>query len=268
MFSIRRANNGVWFGAFAKLDQHNIKHGISTRFGGLSRSPFASLNLGLKTGDELETVRRNRELFCQAVGVPFASMVSAQQVHAVNIHVVQQDDAGKGSLDSDEAIEATDALITVEKNIPLMLFFADCVPVLICDPKIKAVGVSHAGWKGTVGKIAQKTIQKMQDEFGTKPADCVVGIGPSIGPERYEVDEVVINELRQSFSWWEEVVQPSGERWLLDLWQTNRRQMLDIGVESGNIEISNVCTLSNMPMFYSHRGEKGMAGRQGAVIML
>jgi len=267
-FSLKRATNGVWFGTFAHFDYLNLKHGVSTRLGGLSRPPFASLNLGLKSGDDPEVVKLNRKLFCQAVGVPPACVVTTQQVHGDSIHVVEKKDAGRGVDSYETAIAATDALITAEPGIPLMLFFADCVPVLMYDPTQRVVAISHAGWKGTVAKIAAKTVGVMQAKFGTRPADCVIAIGPSIGPDSYEVDQPVIDELQAAFPWWEELVVRRGDRWLLDLWQANRRQLEEIGVDGRNIEVSGVCTQCNPELFYSHRGENGTTGRMGAIIML
>lgn len=267
-FSLKRCTNGVWYGTFSHFDQLGVKHGVSTRLGGLSKPPYATLNLGLKSGDDEATVKLNRKLFCRAVDVDAAAVVNAQQVHGDNIHLVEKKDAGRGVDGYTTAIPDTDALITAEPGIPLMLFFADCVPVLIFDPVGKAVAAVHAGWKGTVASIAQKAVLAMQERFGTRPADCHVAIGPSIGPCCYEVDRPVVEALEQAFPWWEELVIPQGERWMLDLWETNRRQLEVIGVHKHNIEISGVCTSCNTELFYSHRAEKGMTGRFGAVISL
>ncbi|HMM20383.1 MAG TPA: peptidoglycan editing factor PgeF [Selenomonadales bacterium] len=267
-FSLKRTTNGVWYGTFDHFDRLGVKHGISTRLGGFSKPPYASLNLGLKTGDEAEIVRLNRRLFCEAVGVDIARLVTAQQVHGERIHPVTGEDAGKGAENHAAAIADTDALISDVPGLSLMLFFADCVPVLIFDPVRRAIGVSHAGWKGTVSKIAQKTVLEMRGHYGCRPEDCLVAIGPSIGPCCYEVDETVINALQQNFPNWEELVLPRNERWLFDLWQANRVQLEDIGVRPGNIELAGVCTATNTSLFYSHRAEKGQTGRLGALIGL
>ena len=130
-FSLKRGTGGVWYGTFSNFDHLMIHHGISTRLGGMSEPPYATLNLGLRTGDNPEKVKLNRSLFCQAVGVPIGRVVFAQQVHGTKIHIVKSQDVGKGADNYALAIPQTDALITAEKSIPLMLFFADCVPVLI-----------------------------------------------------------------------------------------------------------------------------------------
>lgn len=267
-FYLKRAANGVWYGIFTPLAHQGVRHGISTRLGGLSRPPFANLNLGIRTDDDPAVVRHNRQLFCQAVGVDFARATCAQQVHGDKIFVVGEAEAGRGVTGYDTAITGTDALITDRPGLPLMLFFADCVPVLIYDPVKRVVAISHAGWKGTVARIAAKTVRAMGEHFGTRPADCHIGIGPSIGPCDYEVDEPVIDALKDAFDNWKDLVIPRGGKWLLDLWRTNSYQLEEIGVPRGHIEVSGVCTACNTALFYSHRVEKGVTGRLGAVISL
>ena len=269
-FVLRHANNGVWYGTFSHFDQYGLVHGVSTRLHGSSAKPFHSLNLGLHTGDNPENVLHNRKLFAAAVGVDAQAVVTAQQVHEDTIGIIKT-----ASLDSANAREyqrtfaATDALITVESSIPLMLFFADCVPVLFFEPVKRVVAISHAGWKGTVARIAAKTLTKMKSEYNINPQDCLIGIGPSIGQCCYEVDDTVISKLRQEFaSDWSKFVIPRNERWMLDLWKVNEMQLLEAGAKQQNILTSGVCTSCNNSLFYSHRTEKGKTGRLGAVIQL
>jgi YfiH family protein len=267
-FILKYGTNGLWYGTFTHFDKLAIKHGISSRLGGTSSRPFTSLNLGLHTGDEDKQVITNRQLFCQAVGVVADDIVTAEQVHTDKVLVVTKEHIGKGAKDYSEAIRATDALVTNVPDIPLMLFFADCVPVLIVDPILKVIGIVHAGWKGTVDNIAQKTVLAMQTHFGTNPQNCLVAIAPSIGPCCYEVDDAVIKRLKEQFQNWQQLVRPNGEKWYLDLWQANRLQMEEIGVESCNIVVSQVCTACNNGLFFSYRAEDGCTGRMGAVIVL
>lgn len=267
-FVLKQSVNKIWYGLFTSFTAAGIRHGISTRLGGDSPAPFASLNLGLHTGDDAEAVWHNRQSFCQAVGVSADRAVTAQQVHGDVVRLVTGAHAGRGARCYNQSIEGTDALITNVPDLPLLLFFADCVPVLIADPVAGAIGVSHAGWKGTVAKIAQKTVLAMQREFNTKPSDCLIGIGPSIGPCCYEVDEAVMNKLRTAFLDWEQLVTPKGDRWQLNLWEANRQQLQEIGVAGANITVSQICTADNTPLFFSHRAEKGLTGRIGAIISL
>ena len=267
-FVLKHSQNGVWYGLFTEFAARGIKHGVSTRLGGRSVQPFTSLNLGLHTGDDAETVWHNRQAFCQALGLTADKAVTAEQVHGDVVRLVTETDAGRGARHYQEAISGTDALITNVPDLPLMLFFADCVPVLIVDPVAKAIGISHAGWKGTVAKIAQKTVIAMQQSYNTKPANCLVGIGPSIGPCCYEVDEMVISKLRSGFSKWNELAAPCADCWQLNLWEANRQQLLEIGVQDRNITVSGICTAENTPVFFSHRAENGRTGRIGAGISL
>lgn len=268
-FVLKQHANKVWYGIFTSLAAVGIKHGISTRLGGYSISPFTSLNLGMHTGDNVEVVWHNRQLFCQAVELPADKVVTAEQIHGDAIYLATAADAGRGAQHYHEAIKGTDALITNVPGLPLMLFFADCVPVLIVDPIGKAIGISHAGWKGTVAKIAQKTVLAMKRQFNTNPADCLVGIGPSIGPCCYEVDKTVISKLSAEFDEWEKLVKPTEEnRWQLNLWEANCQQLKEIGIKDNNITVSQICTADNTPIFFSHRAEKGNTGRIGAIISL
>jgi hypothetical protein len=268
VFTVRHSPNKVWYGTFSHFDKLGIRHGVSSRLHGASSAPFFSLNLGLHTGDDAKSVIINRRLFCQAVGVEFDNVVTADQVHGAQVAVITEADAGKGVQCYDNALRGTDALITNIADIPLMLFFADCVPVLIVDPVRKAVGISHAGWKGTVAKIAQKTVLTMQEQYGTKPSDCLIGIAPSIGLCCYEINDVVLDKLKEQFTYWEQLIVPHGERYRLDLWQANVMQLTEIGIASNNITVSNVCTACNKEMFFSYRAEGGCTGRIGAVISL
>lgn len=267
-FILKQGSNKVWYGIFTSLAKAGIKHGLSTRLGGCSNPPFASLNLGLHVNDDPDKVWLNRQLFCKAVDLTADTVVTAEQVHGDAVKLVTAADAGRGSQHYDTAIKSTDALVTNTPGLPLMLFFADCVPVLIADPVSQAIGISHAGWKGTVAKIAKKTVLAMQQHFNTKPEDCLVGIGPAIGPCCYEVDEAVISKLKTGFSQWGDLVVPQQGRWLLNLWEANREQLTEIGVKDKNITISQVCTAENSQIFFSHRTENGQTGRFGAIISL
>lgn len=267
-FILHYGNNGLWCGTFTHLNTLNIKHGISGRLGGTSKQPFNSLNLGLHVEDNSKDVIMNRQLFCEAIGMRSDHIVTAQQLHTDRIAVVTKKSLGLGAQNYSEAIKATDALITNISDIPLMLFFADCVPVLIVDPVQQAVGVVHAGWQGTVAKIAQKTVLAMQANFGSAPQDCLVGIAPSIGPCCYIVDEVVINKLKKQFNNWEELVRANGDKWYFDLWKANCMQLEQIGVKTDNIVVSGVCTACNHELFFSYRKENGRTGRMGAAIIL
>ncbi|MDR1702916.1 MAG: peptidoglycan editing factor PgeF [Sporomusaceae bacterium] len=273
-FFLQHAVNGVWYGIFKHLEENGLKHGISTRLGGVSQAPYRSLNLGIGTKDAKEAIWRNRELFCEALGLDATQAVTTYQVHGDKVHVVTAADAGQKGVFPHTVLPDTDALITNVPGIPLMLFFADCVPIIIYDPVKKAVGVCHAGWKGTMANIAAKTLGMMQKEYGTNPCDCLAAVAPSIGPCCYEVDQVVIDSLIKSFPaeieppTFAAMVTPKNEKWLLNLWEVNRIKLTESGILAKNIAVSSVCTACNTPLFFSHRAENGTTGRFGVVACL
>lgn len=267
-FSLRYAPNGVWYGRFAHFPAELVTHAVSTRLGGVSQAPYLSLNLALHTGDQVSSVVLNRHKFCEAAGVDAARVVTTQQVHGDKVMAVSAPEAGRGAEAFADALAATDALITNTPNLPLLLFFADCVPVLILDPVNKAIAVVHAGWKGTAAGIVQKTIREMQTHFGTEPENCVSGIAPSIGPCCYEVDTGVAEVFQGRFTDWGAFLTPSGHKWRLDLWRANYNQLAAAGLSAENIVISGICTACNAGLFFSYRAENGLTGRIGAVMSL
>lgn len=266
-FLLKHAPNNLWYGVFSHMDRLGVKHGFATRLGGVSESPYCSLNFGMRTGDDQAKVLTNRQLFCEAVRIDPATVFFGQQIHSDYVAVVSEQDAGSGGIEK-LGISGADALISNLPGISLLAFFADCVPILFFDPIRQVIGACHSGWRGTAVQIAAKCVLAMQNQFGTNPADCIVGIGPSIGPCCYEVDEVVISQFRQSFSWWREVALPHDQKWQLDLWQANYRQLIDIGINASNIEVSQVCTACNTSLFYSYRAEHGKTGVLAAAITL
>lgn len=268
-FVIQPGSNGVWYGTFPAFTAAGFVHGVSTRLGGQSAEPFLSLNLGLHTGDRREAVIQNRQRFAAAVGINFSNIVTAQQIHGNEIAVIDRNQAGLGKENYQESIAGVDSLITNCSQVPLMLFFADCVPILIADPVRGVVGISHAGWKGTVMKIALRTVKKMSEHFQTSPHDCLAAIGPSIGSCCYDVGEQVSHQFQTNFSQWKSFLMPQeNNQWKLNLWEANRHQLIEAGVPPQKIFQSNVCTACNTSLFFSYRKEKGLTGRIGAVLQL
>ncbi|WP_418627109.1 peptidoglycan editing factor PgeF [Anaerosinus sp.] len=262
-----KCKNNLWYGFFNHFNPNLVTQAISTRFHGVSKAEFSSLNLALHNGDNSKDVWQNREAFCLGLGIDAKKIVTAQQVHGTNVLCVDESYLGRGAFDYEEAIENTDGLITNVPDLPLMMFFADCVPILIFDPIKKAIGICHAGWKGTVHRIAQKTVQAMGSSFNSRPEDCLIGIGPSIGPCCFEVDEPVYTQFKQAFPSLT-CKQTSKEKWKINLWEANRLQLKNIGVLDKNIICSNVCTKCNSDVFFSYRADEGKTGRIAAIIQL
>lgn len=261
--------NGVQYVAFNKLSEISfIQHGFSTRIGGISGGLYGSLNLGLKTADDEKNAVENIRRFATAVGVEEENLVLSDQVHKDLIKVVGQEDRGKGYL-RERDYHGIDGLVTNIPGIPLMTIFADCVPLFFVDPIQKAIGVSHAGWRGTVLKIGKKTVELMVKEYESNPKDILVVIGPSIGQCCYEVDKKVVDEFHQSFADTSTFIMPREEgKFQLNLWEANKIALKEAGILDENIGISNLCTGCNTDLFYSHRKENGKTGRMGAIIQL
>jgi YfiH family protein len=211
-------------------------------------------------GDNLAHVYENHERICAALEIPRAKIVSPQQVHSAVVRVVDARDRG-------QVCKQTDALVTDAPGVYLMLRFADCVPVLFHDPVRRAVGLAHAGWRGTVACIARETVRQMVETFGCRPADIRAGIGASIGPCCYEVGDDVVEAVRKAFPGVSHLLrrQTSG-RCHLDLWAANRHQLALEGLSE--IEVSGFCTACRTDEWFSHRAEKGRTGRHGVVIGL
>ncbi len=238
----------------------DITHAVSTRHGGISASPFDSLNLSRFVGDADANVATNWARLHAALALDATATVDASQAQAD--HVALVDARHRGT-----RIQNVDALITRTPNLPLLLRFADCVPILFYDPVQRAVGIAHAGWRGTVLHIATRTVQALQAAFGTRPRDLIVGIAPSIGACCYQIGDEVIARVRQTFANADAllIAQPGGTTHF-DLWQANAAQLRALGVEQ--IEIAGLCTAHHTAEFFSYRAERGSTGRFGAVIAL
>ena len=245
--------------------------GFSGRFGGVTQG-FAEvreegwLNLGFVPGDEPAAVEENRRRLLQAVPGDGWRLVVAKQVHGVEVREVTEAsfedamEAGRGRWEAD-------GLVTADPGLLLGAGAADCVPVLVADLRRRAVGAFHAGWRGTAAGMAAAGLARMAEAFQTRAEDCVAAIGPSIGACCYEVGE----EVRAAFGDQEGVMAVSGERWRLDLWEANRRQLLAAGVPEARVTVIGECTACSRDeagrrRYFSHRAEGGRTGRMLAVI--
>jgi hypothetical protein len=238
--------------------QPGLIHGIFGRAGGCSPPPWDSLNVGADTGDAPERIQRNYERICAALGVRCEDIVTVRQVHSGQVQRVGAGDRGS-------VVGQLDGLITDEPDVVLSLRFADCVPLIVYDPQRGALGVAHAGWRGTLAKMAAQLVAAMQAAFGSRPADLLAGIGPSIGPCCYQVGPEVAAAASAAFAaeteredGWPLVFAVDGARYL-DLWAANRLQLELAGVEQ--IETARLCTACHRQRFFSHRGDGGQTGR-------
>lgn len=261
--------DGCTFGRFSLFPEAAAIHAISTRHGGVSRSPYDTMNLALHVGDDDGDVTENRRRLMAALGLDFERLTMAEQVHGEAIFRVTEAEAGRGRLSYADAIPRTDALMTDVPGLPLMLCYADCTPILIFDPVRRAAAVAHGGWKGTARAIAAKTVRAMADAFGTRPEDCLAAIGPAIGPCCYEVGDEVATSFRAAFP-------DKADAWLfekngrcrLDLWRANRDQLEGAGLRPDHIENADICTACHADTYYSYRAVGGRTGRIGAVMAI
>jgi polyphenol oxidase len=240
------------------FEGHGVRAAVTTREGGVSSGRYASLNLGLHVDDDPDDVRVNRERAAKAFGVGLDDLVFAKQVHGREVATV--------GVAGQRGIEA-DALIAEGPGPVLAIMVADCVPLVLFDPVRQVAAAVHAGWPGTVAGVTTATVERLA-EGGSHPADLLVGIGPSISPERYQVGDDVAEKARQAFGdRADEVIRPDGTgRWLFDLWRANIIQLTQAGVRPEAIELAGLDTGPGTP-FFSHRSE-GPTGRFAALVQL
>ncbi|MFX4261440.1 peptidoglycan editing factor PgeF [Pelotomaculum propionicicum] len=258
------------FYTFAHLESSGlVAHGFTTRVGGVGTGYYDSLNTSFNVGDDDFNVRQNRDLACRALGINPGHLVAGRQVHGDGIRVVEKCDMGKGAFSYEDSLPDTDALITGLRGVPLSSYYADCVPVFFLDPVRKVVALAHAGWKGTVLKIGLKVVERMAGCFGTDPLDCLAGVGPSIGPCCYEIDEPVMSRFRDVFHGGRQFAEAVAEgKWKLNLWEANRATLIEAGLKPENVLTSRLCTSCHGDLFFSHRAQKGRTGRMASLIML
>lgn len=241
-----------------------VKHGFSTRIGGVSEGIYSSMNLSFTRGDDENAVRENYRRMAKTLEVKEDSFVLAAQTHTTNVHKVTVKNR-------DENLQDVDGLITDVPGLCLVTSYADCVPLYFVDPVHRAIGLSHSGWRGTVGKIGQETLRKMKEEYGTDPKDVIAAIGPSICQDCYEVSEDVIHQFEEAFDskhWDDLFYQKENKKYQLNLWKANEIIMLEAGVKRENIAVTNVCTSCNSDVLYSHRASKGQRGGLAAFLAL
>lgn len=265
---ISHESHGLTIYRFEKLvSEPGLVHFVSSRRGGVSRPPYNELNFGLHVGDRDEDVLTNRHLLMEHLGIPLAWGVIAKQVHAGKVTVVTSSMKGSGTLSLDGAIGGSDALVTDEANVCLLVMQADCVPVILYDQVRSVVGIAHSGWKGTVAGVTTNTVKVMIESFGSKPEDIIAAIGPSIGPDRYEVGPEVVEVARAAFPGVDLIRDKGDGKGYFDLWSANSHQLIALGIPTESIEVAGLCTYTHSDTFYSER-EQRPTGRFVAGVML
>lgn len=251
-------------------DYSGIISGFSTRLGGVSKEHLATMNLSFSRGDIPENVMTNHKLFSKALGYDHNKLVFSDQIHDVKIHKVTKNDIGKG-ITRESDIKGIDGLVTDVPGIPLITFYADCVPLYFYDPVKNVVAVAHSGWKGTVGKMGTVMIEYMSKEYGSKPEDILCAIGPSICMDCYEVSEDVAEAFEEAYSkeQFDSMIYNKGNgKYQLNLHKACYYNFVNAGVKEENIALPDLCTCCNSNILFSHRATKGLRGNLGAVIMI
>ena len=247
-----------------------VKHGFSTRKGGVSTGIFSSMNLNFKRGDDPDAVMENYRRIAAALDMRVEDMVLSDQTHTTNVRVITEEDRGKGIL-KPQGYSDVDGMITNVPGLVLVTSYADCVPLYFVDPVRKAIGLSHSGWKGTVGHIGQKTVWKMHEVYGSEPKDIVAAIGPSICQSCYEVSEDVAEAFKTNFpeNEAEDILLDKGNgKYQLDLWKANWYVLTDAGILPEHLSVTDLCTACHPDLLWSHRKTNGQRGGLSAFLSL
>lgn len=253
--------NGLEYFQFQSLLNFPLIHGIFTRKGGVSPEPWNSLNLGGTVNDPKINIIENRRRVFEVIARPVESSLDVWQVHGRDILF------STTPRPLDASHEKFDGIITNNHTITLLMRFADCVPVMLYDPENNAIGLVHAGWQGTGKRICESAVDSMKEHFNTSPEKLIACIGPSIGPDHYEVGHEVIQTLSAAIGKeFDACYRKEMGSYYVDLWKANQMVLMQSGVSG--IEISGLCTACDLSRWFSHRAEKGKTGRFGAVIAL
>lgn len=260
--------NGVSYLTYNCLSELSfINHAFSTRLGGVSSGIFESMNLSFEH-DDFDTVTENYRRFCNAAGFDFESLVASSQDHHTFVRVCTTENCGIG-IRKPKDIKSVDALVTNELGVTLVTYYADCTPLFFVDTKRKAIGLAHAGWRGTVGRIGEQVIKTMTDNFGTDPSDLVCAIGPAISRCCYEVDKACADNFYALGLDDSKFVFPKADgKFMVDLLETNRQILVSAGVKEENITLSDLCTKCNSDLLWSHRATLGKRGTMAAFMTL
>lgn len=257
--------DGVPYLAYPLLEKTGVvRHGFSTRLGGVSTGHCATMNISTTRGDDPAAVEENRRRIAKAIGVRAEDMTYTNQTHTTNVTVVEAKDRGKRFME-------TDGMVTNVPEICLVTFYADCVPLFFVDPVHRAIGLSHSGWRGTVGKMGKVTVERMREEYGTDPAQVVAAVGPSICQDCYEVSADVIEKFRENFDkalWPELFYEKADGKYQLNLWRANQAVLTEAGVQEENIAVTNLCTHCNPDILFSHRSTGTARGNLSAFLAL
>ncbi len=260
-----KINNGI---NYISIDSWlSVSIAFSSRMGGCSASPYESLNMGLHVDDNPLDVIENRRRLLQVFDLHMEDTVCCEQIHSNHVLAVDEKDRGKGIYTCESAIKSCDGLVTNVPGLNLMAFFADCYPLYFFDPDHRAIGLSHAGWKGTMGQIGIKTAELMAVQYGTEASRLKVFIGPGIATCCFQIDAVLADKVYEEFWDLHDIILKKGFSYFWDLQGTNRQLLMKHGVREENIICCELCTCCE-DKFFSYRREQGRTGRMAAILAL
>lgn len=245
-----------------EMEKAGIKNCFTSKLGGESTGKIKGLNLGFRVGDEKENVEKNYKIVCRDMGFDFLKMTASRQTHTDNIRIVKSGDIGKGISKESDFFDV-DGLVCGEKNVPLVVYSADCFGVLLADKNKKAVAAVHSGWRGTEKGIAAKAAEIMKNEFFVLPKDIIAAVGPGIGFCCFETEWDTACRFKKKY-----VFEKGGGKYLIDLCAVIKDSLLSCGIREENIHFSKRCTVCENEIFYSYRSQKEKTGRMGAIISL
>lgn len=263
MFELNKRGDFEYYTIPSFSETGLVRHGFTTRNGGVSSGCYRSMNLRFNCDDKKENVIQNFRIAAQNFGMEFERLVLSKQVHEDIIHTVSESDLGNGIAKENKFI-SVDALITDKSRYPIVTLFADCVPLFFLDPKNKVIALAHSGWKGTVLRIGQKTIQKMKNDYGSDPKDILTAIGPSIQVDHFEVGDEVADIFIKEFG--SDTVEKYGEKYHVNMQKAIIKQFEEEGIQ--NIDDCGICTYCNSDNLFSHRKTNGQRGNLGAFLEL
>lgn len=264
MFRLYKNNNLVYYKIDSFENTGLVRHCFTTRYGGVSKNEYSELNLRTNCDDDFSNVQKNFQIICDEININYENLVFSKQVHDDIIYDVKKEDIGNG-ITKPNKLESADGLICCEANIPLVTFYADCVPLFFLDPKEKVIALSHSGWKGTVKNIAAKTVNKMVKDYGSHTDNILCAIGPSIRECHFEVGDDVAEIFAELDCG---VTKKYGDKYHVNLQQTITNQLTSCGIVKSNITDSEICTYCNSDMLFSHRKTNGKRGNLAAIMQL
>lgn len=267
--TIINEKNGVVYLTFPKLAAAGVRHGFSTRMGGVSKGYLGTMNLSFTRGDREENVRENFRRIADAIGFREEQLVFSAQVHETKIRKVTAANRGEGI--TKETAPGIDGLATDEADVPLYTSYADCVPLLFYDPQKKVVAMAHSGWRGTAARIGAKMVHFMEKEYGSRAENIIAAVGPSICRKCYEVSEDVAQAFREAFrpEQFPLLFDEKGQgKYQLDLWEANRIILTEAGILPGHLDVTDLCTCCNHDKLFSHRASHGKRGNMGCFMCL